>query len=392
MATSRTGKRNELDVLQQRVEELEAEKAALCDTLRAAQDRFTSVFEHAGDSIFVIDPASMLILSANALAEHRFGYTRDELLTLDLDRLEVQPSDSGTPNLVWESSFSGTRVYECFYRRKDGSLVSVEVSSRFSTFGEQSVLVNFVRDNSYRKKIEAEREQLIAELDAFAHTVAHDLKNPLGLIQGYANMLSTEFEDLSLTEVMQYLDNIELGVDKMVTLIDELLLFASVRRQDSVPSVPIEMKPIVAEAMGRLRWIIQDHDAEIIVPDTWPLAWGYPAWIEEVWTNYLSNAIKYGGTPPRVELGATVLDDTRVRFWVRDNGGGIAESDLSRLFKQFIRLGDMRVTGHGLGLSIVSRIIDKLGGTVEVESTIGEGSTFSFTLPVADAGNPWKSD
>ncbi|HML21376.1 MAG TPA: PAS domain-containing sensor histidine kinase [Aggregatilinea sp.] len=381
MDTPRPENHSEVETLQQQIAALEKEKQELCDALRSYQDQFTAVFEHAGDSIFVVDPVSLQILSANALAEHRFGYSRDELLSLGLDKIEVQPSDNGNGGLVWESSFSGTRVYECHYRRKDGSLVSVEVSSRFGAFGEQNVLVNFVRDNTYRKKIEAEREQLIAELDAFAHTVAHDLKNPLGMIQGYANMLSTEFEDLSLTEIMQYLEHIELGVDKMVTLIDELLLFASVRRLDTVPSNPLEMKPIVDEALARLRWMIQEYEAEIVVPDMWPMAWGYPAWIEEVWTNYLSNAMKYGGRPPRVELGSTPLPDGRIRFWVRDNGDGIAEDDLSRLFKQFSRLGDMRVTGHGLGLSIVSRIIEKLGGSVEAESTPGQGSTFSFLLP-----------
>lgn len=393
MDMPRPANRSELDILHQRIATLEAEKQELCSTLRSYQDRFTTVFEHAGDSIFVVDPVSMQILSANALAEHRFGYTHDELLELDLDQIEVQSPDNNTNGLVWESSFSGTRVYECEYRRKDGSLVPVEVSSRFSAFGEQNVLVIFVRDNSYRKKIEGEREQLIGELDAFAHTVAHDLKNPLGMIRGYANMLSTDFEALTLSDIMQYLDHIELGVEKMVTLIDELLLFASVRRLDSVPSSPVEMKPIVAEALARLRWIIEENKAEIILPETWPLAWGYPAWVEEVWTNYLSNAIKYGGKPPRVEMGATVLADNRVQYWVRDNGEGIAEGDISRLFKQFTRLGDMRVTGHGLGLSIVSRIIEKLGGTVDAESTVGEGSTFSFTLPQAlSGGNHAKPD
>ena len=386
MDTPKPTNRSDLDALHDRMAALEAENQKLCNALQSYQDRFTTVFEHAGDSIFVVDPISMRILSANALAEHRFGYTHDELLELGLDQLELQFPDTSAKGLVWESSFSGTRVYECQYQRKDGSLVPVEVSSRFGAFGDQNVMVNFVRDNSYRKRIEAEREQLIVDLDAFAHTVAHDLKNPLGMIQGYANMLSTEFEDLSLSDIMQYLEHIQLGVDKMVTLIDELLLFASVRRLDAVQSTPVEMQPIVMEALSRLRWIIEDHEAEIIVPETWPLALGYPAWIEEVWTNYLSNAIKYGGKPPHVEIGATVLPDNRVRFWVRDNGEGIAEADLSRLFKQFTRLGDMRVTGHGLGLSIVSRIIERLGGTVDAESVVGSGSTFSFTLPAIQPG------
>jgi signal transduction histidine kinase len=99
-----------------------------------------------------------------------------------------------------------------------------------------------------------------------------------------------------------------------------------------------------------------------------------------VWVNYVSNALKYGGRPPRVELGATPQDGV-VRFWVRDNGAGLTAEDQERLFTEFTRLHQVRAEGYGLGLSIVRRIIEKLGGDVGVESEVGKGSTFYFTLP-----------
>ncbi len=113
------------------------------------------------------------------------------------------------------------------------------------------------------------------------------------------------------------------------------------------------------------------------------IALGYAPWVEEVWVNYLSNAIKYGGRggePPRMELGAEAQADGMIRFWVHDNGAGITPEDQARLFTPFTRLDQVRAAGHGLGLSIVRRIADKLGGHVSVDSQIGEGSTFSFTL------------
>ena len=115
----------------------------------------------------------------------------------------------------------------------------------------------------------------------------------------------------------------------------------------------------------------------------WPIASGYAPWIEEVWVNYVSNAIKYGGRPPHIELGATRQANDTIRFWVRDNGGGLTLEEQSRLFTAFTRLHQARAKGHGLGLSIVKRIIEKLGGTVGVESEIGAGSTFYFILPAA---------
>jgi signal transduction histidine kinase len=169
---------------------------------------------------------------------------------------------------------------------------------------------------------------------------------------------------------------------KVSSIVDELLLLSEVRSVQ-VALQPLDMASIVAEAQERLALAIQECQAQIIAPDRWPVAWGYAPWVEGVWTNYVSNALKYGGTPPRVELGATPLSEGGVRFWVRDNGSGLSPEDRARLFMPFARLGQARAKGHGLGLSIVRRIVDKLGGQVGVESQVGQGSTFSFTLPGA---------
>lgn len=141
------------------------------------------------------------------------------------------------------------------------------------------------------------------------------------------------------------------------------------------------MASIVAKTQRRLSDMIEKYQAQIMSPDTWPAAIGYSPWIEEVWANYISNAIKYGGRPPYVELGATIQEDETVRFWVRDNGAGLSSEEQSRLFAPFTRLSQTRIKGHGLGLSIVRRIMEKLGKQVGVEGQAGEGSTFFFTLP-----------
>jgi signal transduction histidine kinase len=144
---------------------------------------------------------------------------------------------------------------------------------------------------------------------------------------------------------------------------------------------PLDSAQIVTEARERLANVIEECQAEVITPDTWPEALGYGPWIEEVIVNYLSNAIKYGGRPPRVELGGTAQADGMVRFWVRDNGPGIPPEAQTQLFTPFTRLDRVRANGHGLGLSIVRRIVEKLGGQVGVESAQDQGSVFSFTLP-----------
>jgi two-component system sensor histidine kinase/response regulator len=233
----------------------------------------------------------------------------------------------------------------------------------------------------YTAKLEARNE----ELDAFAHTVAHDLKGPLSHIVGFAEVLATDYATLPEEELRKYLQMIAQSGKKMSNIIDELLLLASVRKIDGIEIElgPLDMSSVVTAVQERLAYLIEAHHAQINVPKTWPTAIGYAPWLEEIWVNYLSNAIKYGGDPPCIELGATVPrePDEQVRFWVRDNGAGLTPEEQKRLFTPFTRIDHTQAKGHGLGLSIARRIVKKLGGQVGVESRVGTGSTFWFTLP-----------
>ncbi len=145
------------------------------------------------------------------------------------------------------------------------------------------------------------------------------------------------------------------------------------------------MQKLVNVVVGRLEFDIQKTGAEIVVAEDILPTLGYANWIEEAWLNYLSNAIKYGGKPPVIHISAT-LDPQKpgfVRYNVKDNGTGLTPQERAKLFKDFSRLGKHSDTeGHGLGLVIVKQMIERIGGTVFVESAVGEGSTFSFSLPI----------
>jgi len=210
--------------------------------------------------------------------------------------------------------------------------------------------------------------------------VAHDLKNPLTTIVGFAEAIDENFDALAVEQIHEYLQSIAWSGRKMTSIIQELLLLASVRKAE-IQTMPLDMGRIVGQGLQRLVFMIEQNKAKVVVADSWPLVQGYPPWVEEVWVNYISNAVKYGGQPPRVELGATTQGNV-VRFWVRDNGPGIAPELWPELFKPFSRLNRVHVEGHGLGLSIVRHIVEKLNGQVGVHSEIGLGSTFYFTLPM----------
>ncbi|MCE7984090.1 MAG: hybrid sensor histidine kinase/response regulator [Caldilinea sp. CFX5] len=235
------------------------------------------------------------------------------------------------------------------------------------------------------KDIRQHRDELQArneELDAFAHTVAHDLKNPLTLVVGFADMLRDLFPSMPQTEVEQYLNIIIEHGKKMGHIIEALLLLAVVRGTKEVEIDEIDMGFIVAETLRRIEFMVKEYNAEVIVPPSWPTVYGYGQWLEEVWYNYLTNGLKYGGRPPRLELGYELINEKMARFWVKDNGAGFSIDQPEKLFTPLSKLtpSDYQ-TGHGLGLSIVRRIVERLGGKVGVESKLGEGSKFYFTLP-----------
>ncbi len=233
-----------------------------------------------------------------------------------------------------------------------------------------------------------ELQQRNQELDAYAHTVAHDLKNPLAIILTNARMV-TETSALPPGRTETLLDRITITAEKMNRIIEGLLSLAQVRRAQA-PAEVLDMAGIVAHARDGLCEMIAASGARISQPDVWPLALGYAPWIEEVWANYLSNALRYGGHPPEIEIGADPAPDGAVRFWVRDHGPGVPDDLRPRLFIPFSQFGkdSRRGAGHGLGLSIVLQIVEKLGGQVGMEAAPGGGSLFYFTLPAVPTPQP----
>jgi signal transduction histidine kinase len=229
-------------------------------------------------------------------------------------------------------------------------------------------------------RLQKRLQEQVAELDAFAHTVAHNLKNPLSIINTSQQLLA---EDINLGRTdnqPEILSAIQRATHKAINLVDELLLLATIRKEE-VELTPLDMAHTVSQVLQRLKWTITAQAGEITQPDHWPMAVGYSPWIEEVWMNYISNGLKYGGQPPRLELGATPQPNGKIRFWVRDNGPGINPEMQPALFTEFTRLEQLNTTGYGLGLSIVRRIMDKLGQETGMESEVGHGSLFYFTLP-----------
>lgn len=361
-----------------------SERRHLQFALQESEKRYRGILENTSEAVFSTDRYGTFTY-VNPVMVKRSGYTEAGLIGKHFTEL-IDKDWREKASAFFQNQFL-ERIPETIF-----SFPLTPLNGKHRIWLEQTTglviednkikgFLGITRDITDRKNVEEQREQLIAELDAFAHTVAHDLKTPLSTIKLSSSSLRTMYNRMSEEKRLERVEKINISVDKMVNIIDEILLLATIRLSEDIPRQQLDMTQIIKDTLRRLKTQIEEHDAELIIPDSFPVAIGYAPWIEEVWANYLSNAIKYGGNPPHIEIGSTHNDD-HISFWIKDNGAGISSDKQEELlFKPVQRLNQLDIEGHGFGLSIVQRIIHKLGGTVGVESEPGKGSTFYFTLP-----------
>ncbi|MCB0155997.1 MAG: PAS domain S-box protein [Anaerolineae bacterium] len=368
--------------LNDEIKSLQAELESTQVALRNSEKRLSIFFQEALDVILIVDGDSGEILDANRTVTPVLGYQRNELIGRPFASLFPLGEEE-----IEEFQLQGIAIGGQEFLRADGSTCPMDLTVRVIPWKEEDIAILVtLRDVTERKEAELNQKRLIRELDAFAHTVAHDLKEPLTGVIGTASFLG-DLDDsmLSPEKRQEMLRLIMQSGQKMKNIIEELLLLAQMRNIE-VDIHPLDMGRVVKEAQKRLIHVIRERQAKIIIPAVWPEAVGYAPWIEEVWVNYLSNALKYGGEQPFIEVGADYPKNGMVRFWMSDNGPGLTPEEQQKVFTEFTQLHKIRARGQGLGLSIVQRIVEKFGGEVGVESEVGQGSTFSFTLPVPDEG------
>jgi DNA-binding response OmpR family regulator len=220
-------------------------------------------------------------------------------------------------------------------------------------------------------------EQRNRDLEAYAKIVARDLKKPLIRLSGLTKIL---LKDLSVSienpEHLKFVHEIEQARRDMVGTIDDLLLLAEVRTQGGTME-ELDMGEIIQRVKVRLLYLIDKYQGKLQIPEKWIKAWGYAPWIEKIWENFIVNALKNGGRPPRLELGATSDGNGFVKFWIKDNGPALNAEQRRIMFSAL----DIDQVQEGLGMSIVQRIVEQYGGRAGVESEAAIGNTFYFILP-----------
>jgi PAS domain S-box-containing protein len=265
--------------------------------------------------------------------------------------------------------------------------------ARISASGSDTVLA-IVRDVSLRKWAESERDKLIEELEAknaelerFTYTVSHDLKSPLITIKGFLGFLKEDSRKGNITRLDSDIQRISDATEKMHALLNDLLELSRVGRLMNQPE-QIPFKSIVTEALELVHGRIAQGGVAVSVADNLSTVYGDHSRLVEVMQNLIDNAAKFMGDPPspRIQIGQRGMLNNMPVFYVQDNGLGIPSEFMENIFGLFNKL-DARSEGTGIGLALVKRIIEFHGGTIWVESEIGKGSTFCFTLPQGENSN-----
>jgi PAS domain S-box-containing protein len=394
-------------------------------------DRLADILDIAEDAVITVDRRRRIV-QFNRGAARIFGYAPEEVFGQELEIL--LPERYRAAHVGQVADFAAGPVVSRIMgdrrvvagRRKDGTEFPAEVTISKLEGGGDTLLTAIVRDATARKKYEdalkrlnleleervrartvelAERNLQLAqkneENELFVYSVSHDLRSPLVNLEGFSDELLHTSRDLAkaladdrippevrarvadLVEggMLESVTFIRTAVGRLSRIIDALLRLSRAGRVEYQPQ-PVDVTAVVRRVADALHGTATEKTAEIVVGEL-PPAWGDPTAVEQVFANLVGNALNYldPARPGRVEIGGAPEGGDKVTYFVRDNGLGVPAAHLPKLFQAFQRLHPDRAAGEGMGLAIVRRIVERLSGSIRVESAPGRGTTFFVSLP-----------
>lgn len=352
----------------------------------AAGSMIATILDGTEDAIYAIDTQGRFVFANTPTAallgrkvDELIGRTRDEFLPAGL------AEDSHATDASVMRGTTSRLVEERFLTHDRGERVMLSTKTPWrGADGEVIGLVAIAKDVTARAAYAGERERLLREvrrsnedLSAFSHTVAHDLRAPLRSVRTYAELLGRHLRESSDHTSQQFIAVVMQGAESMERLIDSLLRYAE--SGDELSATSVSVGAVINGLLHTLRPLIEETGATITA-DHLPVVHADPVRILQLFQNLIVNAMNYRSKqPPRIRIWAEELD-TEYRFGVADNGIGIAPEHFDRIFAPLKRV-QTNVQGSGIGLALAKKIVETHGGRIWVESVLGKGSTFYFTLP-----------
>lgn len=341
--------------------------------------RFRAVLDQAGEAIFMLDPASGGFIDVNETACRTLGYSREELLTMNIRDIEEETPDWFT-SIKLSDAKKGTAPTERYHVRKDGSKVPVELALSRRRYVGQEYILAVAREITERKQMEIQLAQAdrLASVGVLAAGVAHEINNPLVYILNNVSYVLSELPE-NFAELRSALREARSGAERVRDIVKDLKTFARSDERMGPTDVRALLESTVKVAENEFKFrarIVRNYAADLPMVEA-------SSRLGQVFLNLLLNAahaIREGDPDNNTITISTRSEDDRVVVSIKDTGSGIEPDKLKRIFDPFFTTKPVGM-GTGLGLSICRNIVTSLSGEIHVQSEEGVGSTFSVYLP-----------
>lgn len=356
---------------------------------KKAEERFRLVVESAPNAMILVNHEGVITL-VNKQTEALFGYARNELVG---KKLEILIPERFSGHSTHRDAFFQkplTRAMgigrDLFAKRKNGTEVQVEIGLNPIETPEGQLVLASIIDITERKmqeitmKKQVELEIKNKELEQFAYVASHDLQEPLRTVSNYMQIFEEDYLEQLDDNAMKYIRSVKNATKRMSLLVKALLDFARLGRDKRL--VYVDCNKLISNVLSDLQTMIKTSNAVIIV-DNLPCLNLYEIEIGQLFQNLITNAIKFQkkNNTPEVHISSTQIDE-KWQFSVNDNGIGISPTHFGRIFEIFQRLhAGSEYEGNGIGLANCKKIIELHQGEIWVESTLGKGTSFNFTIP-----------
>ncbi len=345
---------------------------------------FKKLFDSMADSVFLIDLGTGTIILANETASEAYGYTSEELNGMNVSVLDPNFQNSEQEILRKVLIETGSAIFDTTHKTKDGRLIPVEIRTQQV---DKSRFITVARDITARIENENRLKELNATKDKLFSIISHDLRSPFNALLGLSDLLVTNIEEYSQDEIRQFSGMLNDSASQAYRLLENLLSWSKMQTGTfKMNPAPLNPSDLIYEITELMTPVAKAKDIGLLSRiEPCNNVFADPDMIKTVLRNLISNAIKF--THP----GGTVTIETKpdkhnVLMIVADTGIGIDKEHIPTIFSvdnKLSRVGTAKETGSGLGLMLCKEFVEKIGGNIWIESRLGEGSSFMFTVPVA---------
>ncbi|NHN42753.1 PAS domain-containing protein [Halorubellus sp. JP-L1] len=345
------------------------------------QKQYTDDILNAIDDLFYLLDESGQLQRWNESLRDVTGYTDEEIASMHALEFFDERDHEAISTAIAEGLDAGETQVEAEILTKEGDLIPYEfVASTLEDPDGRSVLAGIGRDITDRREYERKLETSNERLEQFAYAASHDLQEPLRMVSSYLQLVENRYADALDEDGVEFVEFAVDGADRMRNMIDGLLRYSRVDTRGD-PFEAVDLNDVLDDVQEDLQFRIEETDADVEA-ESLPVVHGDPGQLRQLFQNLLDNAIEYSGEGAPVVRIDAARDGERWSISIRDEGVGIDPEDADRVFEVFQSLQpSTEHSGTGIGLALSERIVERHGGEIWLESTPGEGTTFTFTLP-----------